>query len=86
MKTKYRMDKNEIEVPISNELMDLKREREIFAQESIEGKNVFAENVKDVLGEQIRKELKKKAKHTPKEAKKKNKIQNFLDKLTNICQ
>ena len=40
------------------ELNDLRREREILAEEALSEKNAFASEVRDVLGEQIREVLK----------------------------
>lgn len=40
-------------------LQDLKREREILTNELLSAKDSFANDMKDVLGEQIKKELSK---------------------------
>ena len=42
---------------LNSELNDLRREREILAEEVLSEKNCFASNVKDVLGEQLIREL-----------------------------
>jgi len=77
----------EINVPIRDAIKDYNREQEILAQEAIDGKNTFANNIKDVLGEQIRTELAKKPKIAENVIEKKeNKLKKFLDKLSSVCQ
>lgn len=69
---------------MSAELNDLRREREILAEEVLSGRNKFAEDIKDVLGEQIAKELAKKPKEEKPVIKKPSKIKVFFEKLTSI--
>ena len=69
---------------MSSELNDLRREREILVEEVLSGRNKFAEDIKDVLGEQIARELAKKPKEEKVAVKKPSKIKTFFEKLTSI--
>lgn len=68
------------------EVDDYRREREILAEETISGKNTFATEMRDVLGEQIKAELAKKKTEVPEKIEKPKGIHKFLDKLSQICR
>lgn len=86
MKTNKPTEEIEINVPMRDSLRDYQREREILAQESIDNKNAFADNIKDTLGEQIKTELAKKYKPEKKLEEKSSGIKKFLDKLSKVCR
>lgn len=77
---------NKYQEEMSSEISDLRREREIFTEEILSGKNTFANELNDTLGEQIKKELEKKPKEVKPIPEKKSKIKRFFDKLSQICQ
>ena len=68
-------------------MSDLEREREILNDELIESRFMFAENLKNGLGDEIKTTLaeQKKAAKLKKENKP-SKFKLFLKKLANICQ
>ena len=71
--------------PIDYELNDLRREREILTNELLADKNNFAQQMRDVLGEQIKNELAKKEKPAPvKKEKKPCWFKRFLDGLSKV--
>lgn len=71
--------------PIDYELNDLRREREILTNELLEDKNNFAQQIRDVLGEQIKNELAKKEEPAPvKKEKKTGWFKRFLDGLSKV--
>ena len=71
--------------PIDYELNDLRREREILTNELLADKNNFAQQMRDVLGEQIKNELAKKEKPEPvKKEKKTGWFKRFLDGLSKV--
>ena len=67
---------------VSDEIRDLRREREILTDEILDGKNKFANEVRDILGEDIRKVLVPKEKPVEK---KKSRFKLFLDKLARLA-
>ena len=63
---------------------DLEREREIMSNELFESRFMFAENLKNGLGEEIKTTLKEQKKE--KKKKKPSIITRFLKRLSEICQ
>lgn len=81
------MENSRYEQAVSAELNDLRREREILAEELLSGKNAFASQVKDVLGEQIMEVLKEQPKPVKQpEPKKHSKFKTFIEKLISVIQ
>lgn len=81
------MENSRYEQAVSAELNDLRREREILAEELLSGKNAFASQVKDVLGEQIMEVLKEQPKPVKQpETKKPSKFKTFIEKLISVIQ
>ena len=70
---------------LNSAINDLRREREIFVNESLKEKQSFANEIKDTLGEQILEQLTKKEKIVEPNIKKKSKFEMFLDKLAVLC-
>ena len=81
------MESSRYEKEIGAELNDLRREREILAEELLSGKNAFANQVKDVLGEQIMEVLKEQPKPVKQPGPKKpSKFKTFIEKLISVIQ
>lgn len=81
------METSRYEQAVSAELNDLRREREILAEELLSGKNAFASQVKDVLGEQIMEALKDSPSPIKQPAPKKpSKFKTFIEKLISVIQ
>ena len=79
------MKNNENNAAMNNELNDLRRERELLTKELLDDKENFALQMRDVLGEQIKRELIKKEKpQIQKEIKKPRRFKAFLDKITKM--
>ena len=79
------MKNNENNAAMNNELNDLRRERELLTKELLDDKENFALQMRDVLGEQIKRELTKKEKpQTQKEIKKPHRFKVFLDNITKM--
>ena len=68
-------------------MSDLQREREILNEELVESRFMFAESLKEGLGEQIKTTLAEQKERAKAEKQKKpSKIKLFLKRLANICQ
>ena len=79
------MKNNENNAAMNNELNDLRRERELLTKELLDDKENFALQMRDVLGEQIKRELTKKEKpQTQEEIKKPRRFKVFLDNITKM--
>ena len=79
------MKNNENNAAMNNELNDLRRERELLTKELLDDKENFALQMRDVLGEQIKRELTKKEKpQIQEEIKKPRRFKSFLDNITKM--
>ena len=79
------MKNNENNAAMNNELNDLRRERELLTKELLDDKENFALQMRDVLGEQIKRELTKQEKpQTQTEIKKPRRFKVFLDNITKM--
>ena len=68
---------------VTRELSDYQREQEILRDEIAGDKDCFANQIKDELGEEIKKQLMKKEQAKKEPAKKK---MNIFKRLIEICQ